>query len=455
MRAAAGLSEKLGRWDMASEEREPVTIESLLKSGAILGHKDGNYGSQYPRVAEFGSEGVPFLTAKSLNDGRIDIEGAPRLSEQRANDLRFGFVQSGDVLLSHNATVGRVAVVPNFKGKLLIGTSLTYFRVDSSRILPRYLAAFFTGSDFQAQLNAVMSQSTRNQVPITAQRKLRIVLPSLVDQATIADILGALDDKIALIREANETQKAIARTIFKSWFVDFDPVRAKAEGREPEGLDAATAALFPSEFEDSDAGLIPQGWTTRGIDTIAEFLNGIALQKYPAMEREEWLPAIKIAQLKRGSVDGADRISPSIPEKYIVQDGDLLFSWSGSLEVEFWTGGKGALNQHLFKVSSEQFPHWFVYLWLRFHLDGFREIAESKVTTMGHIQRHHLSEATVVIPPRETLRGLSGFAAPLIEKVVAGRLQARTLTALRDTLLPHLISGKPRVPEAEAMLTEV
>jgi type I restriction enzyme S subunit len=122
---------------MAADKRKPVTIESLLKSGAILGHKDGNYGSQYPRIGEFGVEGVPFLTAKSLSDGRIDIDGAPRLSEQRANDLRFGFVQSGDVLLAHNATVGRVAVVPNFKGKLLIGTSLTYFRVDPTRILPR------------------------------------------------------------------------------------------------------------------------------------------------------------------------------------------------------------------------------------------------------------------------------------------------------------------------------
>ena len=277
-------------------------------------------------------------------------------------------------------------------------------------------------------------------------------VPDFTDQRRfIVQALQAIERRHEELSFQSETLESLARAIFKSWFVDFDPVRAKAEGREPDGMDAATAALF----EDSELGPIPQGWTIHGIDTIATFLNGIALQKYPAMEGEEWLPAIKIAQLKRGSVDGADRISPSIPEKYIVQDGDLLFSWSGSLEVEFWTGGKGALNQHLFKVFSAQFPHWFVYLWLRFHLDGFREIAESKVTTMGHIQRHHLSEATVVIPPRETLRGLSGFAAPLIEKVVAGRLQARTLTALRDTLLPHLISGKPRVPEAEAMLTEV
>jgi type I restriction enzyme S subunit len=281
-------------------------------------------------------------------------------------------------------------------------------------------------------------------------------VPDFTDQRRfIVQALEAIERRHEELSFQSETLESLARAIFKSWFVDFDPVRAKAEGREPEGMDADTAALFPSTFEDSELGPIPQGWTIHGIDTIATFLNGIALQKYPAMEGEEWLPAIKIAQLKRGSVDGADRISPSIPEKYIVQDGDLLFSWSGSLEVEFWTGGKGALNQHLFKVFSAQFPHWFVYLWLRFHLDGFREIAESKVTTMGHIQRHHLSEAIVVIPPPETLCGLDRFLGPLIEKVVAGRLQARTLADLRDTLLPRLISGKLRVPEAEAMLTRV
>src|SRR4051812_26422757 len=124
---------------MADEGKETVTIEALLASGAITGHKDGNHGSQYPRVEEFGSVGVPFLTAKSLSDGKIDIEGAPRLSDDRADALRLGFIQPGDVLLSHNATVGRVAVVPEFAGRVLIGTSLTYFRVNPSKISPRYL----------------------------------------------------------------------------------------------------------------------------------------------------------------------------------------------------------------------------------------------------------------------------------------------------------------------------
>jgi type I restriction enzyme S subunit len=123
-----------------------------------------------------------------------------------------------------------------------------------------------------------MSQSTRNQVPITAQRKLQIVLPSLVEQAAIADILGALDDKIALIRETNETQEAMARAIFKSWFVDFDPVRAKAEGREPEGMDADTAALFPSEFEETPLGPVPCGWSVVNLGELAEFAYGKPLK---------------------------------------------------------------------------------------------------------------------------------------------------------------------------------
>ena len=122
-----------------------VTIDSLLESGAIMAHKDGNHGSQYPKIEEFGSIGVPFITAKLLNGGNIDIDGAPRLADEKANKLRLGFVQPGDVLLSHNATIGRVAIVPQFGGRLLIGTSLTYFRLDETRISPRYLAAYFSG----------------------------------------------------------------------------------------------------------------------------------------------------------------------------------------------------------------------------------------------------------------------------------------------------------------------
>jgi type I restriction enzyme S subunit len=463
MRAAAGLCEKLGRWDVASEEREPVTIESLLKSGAILGHKDGNYGSQYPRVAEFGSEGVPFLTAKSLNDGRIDIEGAPRLSEQRANDLRFGFVQSGDVLLSHNATVGRIAVVPNFKGKLLIGTSLTYFRVDSSRILPRYLAAFFTGSDFQAQLNAVMSQSTRNQVPITAQRKLRIVLPSLVEQAAIADILGALDDKIALIREANETQKAIAQAIFKSWFVDFDPVRAKAEDREPDGMDAATAALFPSEFQVTELGLIPKGWELKTLADIATFQNGFAFKSSDWVE--SGFPVVKIGNVKPGIVDlnGCSFVRGEATkslDRFRLSHGDLLAGMTGYVGE---TGlmpiidGPCYLNQRVGKLSagSGLCDLGFVYCLVR--RKEFKTFAEAQAhgSAQANVSGVSLMAYPALIPPPPLVELFNKLASPILHAILSKHRYSKLLEDLRDTLLPRLISGKLRVPEAEAMLTRV
>ena len=259
---------------MADDKKASTTIESLIEAGIIVAHKDGNYGSNYPRAEEFGDEGVPFLTAKSLREGFVDIAGAPRLGEGRANDLKFGFVQADDVLLSHNATIGRVAVVPEYNGRLLVGTSLTYFRLDPKKLLPRYLAVYFAGSDFQNQLIAVMSHSTRNQVPVTAQRKLHVVVPSLAEQKTIADMLGALDDKIELNRRMNATLEAMARALFRSWFVDFDPVRAKLDGNQPEGMDAESAALFPDSFTDSDFGHIPKGWAVMPVGDVVTTVGG-------------------------------------------------------------------------------------------------------------------------------------------------------------------------------------
>ncbi|MFN9450935.1 MAG: restriction endonuclease subunit S, partial [Rubrivivax sp.] len=249
--------------------------------------------------------------------------------------------------------------------------------------------------------------------------------------------------------QTNATLESIAQALFKSWFIDFDPVRAKAEGREPEGMDAAAAALFPAEFEESALGLTPNGWTVRSLDSFATYLNGLALQKYPAEREDEYLPVIKIAQLRAGHTNGSDRASARLKPEYIVRDGDVLFSWSGSLEVEFWCGGEGALNQHLFKVTSSEVPKWFYYLSTRYFLPGFREIAAHKATTMGHIQRVHLTESRLALPPASVMRALSTVVGPLLERRINGALQARELAAVRDSLLPRLISGKLRLPEAQ------
>jgi len=295
--------------------------------------------------------------------------------------------------------------------------------------------------------SAIIGGTTQPLITQTAVKALPMLLPPLAEQKAIAAVLGALDDKIELNRRMNATLEAMARALFQSWFVDFDPVRATLDGRPPSAIDPATAALFPEHLEETALGHTPKGWEVRSLDKTAHYLNGLALQKYPPGDGPT-LPVIKIAQLRKGDSIGADRCNTDLPPNYVVQDGDVLFSWSGSLEVELWCGGPGALNQHLFKVTSPEFPKWFYYLWTLYHLDEFRLIAADKATTMGHIQRGHLTAAKVLIPPRPLLDAMTRTMSPLIDQLIANRTQSRTLATLRDTLLPKLLSGELSVAGA-------
>lgn len=256
--------------------------------------------------------------------------------------------------------------------------------------------------------------------------------------------MTALDDKIGVNRRMNETLEATARAIFKDWFVDFGPTRAKMAGRAPY-LSSEIWAPFPDRLDGEGK---PRGWHHRPLDQIAQFLNGLALQKYPA-SGASYLPVIKIAELRAGIVGDGDRASAEVPADYVVVDGDILFSWSGSLLHRVWSGGRGALNQHLFKVTSAHYPKWFFFHWIGHHMDHFRAIAASKATTMGHIQRHHIAEATTVVADDSIMKAADALIAPLFARTLANDLEARTLAAIRDLLLPKLMSGELRVCDAE------
>jgi type I restriction enzyme S subunit len=268
--------------------------------------------------------------------------------------------------------------------------------------------------------------------------------PPLETQIAIGEILGVLDDKIDISRRMNETLEAIARAIFKNWFVDFGPTRAKMESRPPY-LAPEIWALFPKQIDNEEK---PLGWRNEPLDQIAEFLNGLPLQKY-AVIGEHSLPVIKIAQLRAGNVANSDRASADIPAPYIIENGDLLFSWSGSLLHRIWTAGRGALNQHLFKVTSKRFPKWFYFHWIEHHMEHFRATAASKATTMGHIQRHHLSEAMTIVPSDPLMTAANKLIEPIFNRTIANDLETSTLAATRDLLLPKLMSGEIRVKDAE------
>ena len=181
---------------------------------------------------------------------------------------------------------------------------------------------------------------------------------------------------------------------------------------------------------------------------IATYLNGLAMQKFPA--KDKGLPVLKIKELGQGYCDNSsDRCSSDILEKYIINDGDCIFSWSGTLLVDLWCGGQCGLNQHLFKVSSDNYPKWFYYLWTKHHLDTFIHIAKDKAVTMGHIKRSELEKAIVIMPSKEKLDNLSKLFDPIINQIIQLRIMNRTLAQQRDELLPKLMSGELKINEID------
>lgn len=404
---------------------------------------DFRAGSVFKPILQGQTSGeFPFVKVSDMNlpANAVRIQDANNwvsaadLRELRAKTFPPGtvaFAKIGEALRQNRLRqVARETVVDNN----MMGAIPRTDRVD-----PRYFYYALSQFDF----SEIAQGTALPYLTVGSLSALTLDVPPLDEQRAIAHILGTLDDKIELNRRMSETLEAMARALFKSWFVDFDPVRAKMEGRDP-GLPQALADLFPARLVDSDLGEIPEGWEVKSLDQIARFLNGLALQKYPPVG-DRWLPVIKIAQLRAGNTAGADRASADLDADYVVKDGDILFSWSGSLDCALWAGGEGALNQHLFKVTSATYPRWLCYLGVHTHLDDFRHIAAGKATTMGHIQRHHLSDAKLVVPPAQLLVAMSEQLEPMIESLWKRQVESRTLAALRDTLLPKLISGELRV----------
>jgi len=259
-------------------------------------------------------------------------------------------------------------------------------------------------------LRELDSGSAQSQITINDLNNYCITLPPLPEQKAIAEVLSSLDDKIDLLTRQNKTLEDLAQAYFRKWFIE----------------------------DASDK------WEEKGLDEIADFLNGLPLQKYPYKTGNP-LHVIKIKELNNGFTDSSDLCSADIPEQYIVHPGDVIFSWSGSLKVDIWKYGKGALNQHLFKVTSCNYPKWFYYFWIKYHLPEFKMIAESKATTMGHIQRRDLSNAIVLVPENQEINNMDNIMSPLIKKIEQNNAQILVLQKLRDTLLPKLISGEIRV----------
>lgn len=277
-------------------------------------------------------------------------------------------------------------------------------------------------------LGNLSAQSAQPGISVQTLFKQPIRLPSISYQKKVSAIIKSLDDKIEVNRRINDNLEQQAQALFKSWFVDFEPFRDQP-------------------FVESELGMIPKGWKVDSLSSIADYINGLAMQKYRPTEGEVGLPVLKIKELGQGNTDDSSELcSPSlIGEKYIIDDGYIIFSWSGTLMVKVWCGGKCGLNQHLFVVEPKDYPHWFAYQWTKHHLDNFIHIAKDKAVTMGHIKRGELDKAKVVVPDGTSMAAIDSMMKPLHSQIISNKIESRRLAELRDTLLPRLMSGEIKV----------
>lgn len=383
----------------------------------------------------FVNRGIPVLKIKNIKTNKIIIEDIDYISADD-NNPKYTIIRPNDIIItmtgnridgSPETWVGKVALF-NLDGKYFLNQRLSIIRVNKDQVNLLFILYSLTTIDAQKYFitHATSSGGQANISPDIV-KNFTIKLPSYIIQSEIAGILSSLDAKIETNNKLNVKLEEMAQAIFKSWFVDFEPFKDKP-------------------FHETELGMIPEGWKVVSLCDIANFTNGLAMQKYRPNDDEAYLPVLKIKELRQGFCDDTSEICTNdISEDYIAEDGDVIFSWSGTLLVDIWCGGECGVNQHLFKVTSEKYNKWFYYYWIKKHLEEFIRIAKDKTVTMGHIKREHLRNALVVVPDNKTMHNADKIFSPIINRIIESRIESKRLSSLRDTLLPRLMSGEIKI----------
>lgn len=403
-------------------EWKEVRLGDVCDLIAGFAFKAKDFGEFPTKVIKIGDIKPPFVDYV----GQVGVD----ISNYDINRLSKYTVKYGDyVLAMTGATIGKV-------GKY-ISKNFSYINQRVLKFSPKqnvdadYINYIICSNIFAKYVvNYVDSESAQPNISASTISKFAFQIPSEKDdQRRIASILSSLDRKIELNNKINADLEEMAQAIFKNWFVDFEPFK-------------------DGKFVDSELGMIPEGWKVGRLTEIASYMNGLAMQKFPPENNEDSLPVLKIKELGQGFCGtDSDRCSCNIKDECKIHNGDVIFSWSGTLLVDVWCGGDCGLNQHLFKVTSKDYPKWFYYYWTKHHLQEFIHIAKDKAVTMGHIKRGHLEEALVAIPDNDSMERAHELFEPILSKMISLRLENSRLSTLRDTLLPRLMSGELEVPE--------
>lgn len=376
----------------------------------------GHYGIAAPAV-KYSKKLPTYLRITDINDdGTINVDGLMSVNDPNAQNF---FLKPNDIVFARTgASTGRNYFYDGTKGKFVYAGFLIKFSIDESKVNPKYIKYYCMSQTYKNWVNSFSTGSTRENINAQTYANMPVLVPGRKQQDFLVKILSALDDKIECNNQINKNLEEQAQALFKKFFIDID--------------------------------LIPDGWSKGCLLDIADYLNGLAMQKFRPSERDIGLPVLKIKELRQGMCDdSSEKCSSSIKDEYIVHDGDVIFSWSGSLLVDFWCGGTCGLNQHLFKVTSKNYDKWFYYFWTLYHLGRFSAIASAKATTMGHIKREDLMNAEVFLPSKKDYKKIDILLKPIVNLIIKNRIENRKLAQLRDTLLPKLMSGELDVSDID------
>lgn len=421
---------------------------------------------------DFREDGVPLVRLAGLERGVSVLSGCNYLDPDAVAKRwsHFALIK-GDVLLSTSASLGRIAVVADDGVGAIPYTGIIRMRPRDQRLVPSFIRYLLEGPDFQRQAEMVGAGSVIRHFGPMHLRQMTVTIPPPAEQRAIAHILGTLDDKIELNRRMSETLEAMARALFKSWFVDFDPVRAKAAGRDP-GLPRPLADLFPARLVDSALGEIPEGWEvgvledalaeievggrpkggvaayTHGVPSIgAESIVGLGVFDY---SKTKYVPREYFDRMTKGHLKSRDVL--------LYKDGGR----PGEFEPHVTLFGDGfpfttaAINEHVYRLRAK--PHLgqeYLFFWLSSDLVMEEMRIKGTGVAVPGLNSTQVKSLTTLFPPKAVVNAFSRLAEPSIARVLATCNASRTLTALRDALLPTLISGELRVPNAERIVGRV
>ncbi|MCI0740821.1 MAG: restriction endonuclease subunit S [Gemmataceae bacterium] len=401
--------------------------------------------------------GIPIVRVNNIRDGRIEPRDALKIAPSIEEKYRRSRLRGGELLVTLVGTMGLSAIVPEELRGWNVARAVGVVPLRSG-VDKRWINFVIRSAPSQAFIQTHANTTVQATFNLRDLARLPIPMPPDDIRTPVSELLAALDDKIELSRRTNETLEALARAIFRDWFVDFGPTRAKAEGRAPY-LAPEIWNVFPDAIDDETSA--PSGWPIEPLYDQAEWVNGAAYKNMHFSDAPDALPVVKIAELKAGVTTNTKRTNTALGDKYRIDSGDLLFSWSGnpdtSIDAFIWVEGPAWLNQHIFAVRPNgKQSKAMLFVMLKNYIPEFAEIARNKQTTgLGHVTKADMQGMTICPGSNEARRAFDQIAGPLFEHIVTTLFESQTLVQTRDLLLPKLMSGQIRLCDAEKQVEAV